>query len=274
MTGLKFVRTILLAALLFTGAGLSLAPAHAASPTPQQIQALIASGHPGAALSDLRDALRAHPQSGVAWYLKAEAEDATGHVAAARSSLARAEAYAPGLPFADPGRVAALKAHLAAGPAAARGGAHIHPAVLIIGGLVVLFLLVRWLGNNRRRAMQAPWPGTQGYGPGYGPGGVPPNGAPPYGAPGGGMGGGFGGGLGSSLMTGLAAGAGFAAGERIIDGLTGGHGGAPMVDPNGGNMGGDTGGTPPDRDDGLLGNPGWDNGDAGGGNDFDPDNNW
>ncbi|CAG4914734.1 unnamed protein product [Acidocella sp. C78] len=269
MKGLKIVRTILLAALLFAGTGLSLAPAHAASPTPQQIQALIAGGHADTALADLRGALRAHPQSGVAWYLKAEAEDATGRIAAARASLARAETYAPGLPFADPGRVAALKAHLAAAPAApaaVRGGAHIHPAVLVIGGLVVLFLLVRWLGNSRRRAMQAPWPGA----PGYGPGGMPPNGAPPYGAPGGGMGGGFGGGgLGSSLMTGLAAGAGFAAGERIIDGLAGGHGGAPMIDPNGG----DPGGMPPDRDDGLLGNPGWDGGDAGGG-DFDPDNNW
>ena len=271
MKGLKIFRTILLAAALFAGAGLSLAPARAASPTPQQIQALIAGGHPDAALSDLRGALRAHPQSGVAWYLKAEAEDATGRIAAARASLARAETYAPGLPFADPGRVAALKAHLAAAPAAPRGGVHVHPAVLVIGGLVVLFLLVRWLGHNRRMAMRAPWPGA----PGYGPGGTPPNGVPPYGAPGGGMGGGMGGGfggggLGGSLMTGLAAGAGFAAGERIIDGLAGGHGGAPMIDPTGG----DPGGMPPDRDDGLLGNPGWDSGDAGGGNDFDPDNNW
>ena len=267
MKGLKIFRTILLAAALFAGAGLSLAPARAASPTPQQIQALIAGGHPDAALADLRGALRAHPQSGVAWYLKAEAEDATGRIAAARASLARAEAYAPGLPFADPGRVAALKAHLADAPAAPRSGVHVHPAVMVIGGLVVLFLLVRWFGHNRR-AMQAPWPGA----PGYGPGGMPPNGAPPYGAPGGGMGGGFGGGgLGSSLMTGLAAGAGFAAGERIIDGLAGGsHAGTPMIDPSGG----DPGAPPPDRDDGLLGNPGWDSGDAGGGNDFDPDNNW
>jgi hypothetical protein len=267
MKGLKIFRTILFATVMFAAAGLSLAPAHAASPTPQQIQALIASGHPDAALSDLRGALSAHPQSGVAWYLKAEAEDATGRIAAARTSLARAEAYAPGLPFADPGRVAALKAHLSAAPATPRGGVHVHPAVLVIGGLVVLFLLVRWLGHNRRMAMQAPWPGA----PGYGPGGMPPNGAPPYGAPGGGMGGGFGGGgLGSSLMTGLAAGAGFAAGERIIDGLAGGHGGGPMIDPTGG----DPGGLPPDRDDGLLGNPGWDDGDAGGGGDFDPNNNW
>lgn len=270
MKGLNMFRAVLVAAILLIGLGGSLRAADAAGPTPQQIQTMIVSGHADAALADLRVALREHPRSGVAWFLKAEAEDAKGRIAAARDALDRAERYAPGLPFADPGRVAALKAHLAAPPPARRGagGLLTHPAVLILGGLVVLFLLMRWRNHNRRVTVQPPFPNNYGYGPNGAQPGAPP---PPYG-PGGGF---AGGGLGSSLMTGLAAGAGFAAGERLFDGLAGGHGNAPPAAPGGADP------LPPDRDDGLMGNPGWDDngglGDAdtlGGGIDFDPGNDW
>jgi hypothetical protein len=59
-----------------------------------------------------------------------------------------------------------------------------------------------------------------------------------------------------------------AAGERIIDGMTG---GGNVIDPAYGN---DTGPVA-DRDDGLTGSPGWDAGDQTGNNDgFDPGNSW
>lgn len=270
MKGLTILRAALIAASLAIGLGLSAGSAQAAGSTPQQIQTMITTGHPDAALADLRAALRDHPRSGVAWYLKAEAEDASGRTLAARASLARAERYAPGLPFANPGRVAALKAHIAAAPRARKSAAGLltHPAVLVLGGLAILFVLMRWYGRNRRMAVQPPSP----YNQGFGPNGVQPGAPSPYHGPGGGF---AGGGLGSSLMTGLAAGAGFAAGERLFDGIAGGHGGTPPADPNGG------GALPPDRDDGLMGNPGWDDnggfGDTdtlGGGIDFDPGNDW
>jgi hypothetical protein len=254
----------------------------AAASTPQQLQALIVSGHEKAALGELRDALRTHPHSGVAWYLVAEAQDASGNRIAARNALAKAEQYAPGLPFAQPNKVAALKAHLAA--PAARRGFGFSPFAIVIGALVILFILVRLFLRSRR---SMPPPGFQsGYGAGS-PGGPPGS---PYGA-GGGMpyGAGVGmpaSGVGGSLVSGLAAGAGFAAGERVIEGLTGGG------LTGGGLTGGSRAESPidpgpasdpvPDRDDGLTGSPNWDNGDSGaGGSDaldnggeFDPDNNW
>ncbi|HET9148720.1 MAG TPA: tetratricopeptide repeat-containing protein [Acetobacteraceae bacterium] len=265
MKGLSLFRIALLA--VFVSAWQF--PAHAqAGPTPKQIQAMIAGGQERAALADLKPILRAHPHSGVAWYLTAEAQDASGNRAAARDALARAEQYSPGLPFAQPGRVAALKAHLAA-PAApvARHRSGFGPAIIVIGALVVLFLLVRMVFRSRRR-MPPPGYGT-GFpgGPGmpYGPGGAPyGTGVGPAGS-----------GIGSSIASGLAAGAGFAAGERIIDGLTGGPRGETPLDPSSNDP------MPaPDRDDGLLGSPDWGNDSSGqddgldNGGGFDPDDKW
>jgi hypothetical protein len=178
---------------LIVAAGLSLGALAARAQTPAQIQGLIADGQDNLAVSQLQSVLAAHPQSGTAWYLMAEARDALGQEGAARDALAKAEQVSPGLPFADPEKVAALQAHLNHG-----GG---HPVLMVVGVLFVLFVLLRMFA--RRRAV------PYGYGPGYGET-MPP--APAYG----------GGGLGSSLMSGLAAGAGFAVGERIVEDLSGG----------------------------------------------------
>ncbi len=237
-------------------------PAHAQ--TPQQIQGLIANGQEQAALSDLQTILQAHPHSGVAWYLTAEAQDAAGNEGAARSALANAQHYAPGLPFANPSEVANLQAHLSGAPGAGApaadppaGGHGISPLILVIGGFIILFLFARLLFRRRAVAM-VPNGFRQGMpmrpdAPFYGQGGYPPPAQ--------------GGGLGGSLLGGLAAGAGFAAGERIIDDVMG--GGDRNFDPNQ-NI------DPnyiPDRDDGLSGDPGWDNGNNPDDN-FDPGNNW
>ena len=237
---------VFLAPFALLGA-LLLGPA-AQAQTPHDIQNMIANGQETQAVQALNNVLAQHPQSGVAWYLLAEARDAQGNEAAAAQALSKAQQIAPGLPFANQQEAAALQAHINAVPVRQQHhSSGVSPAIMVIGGFVLLFLLLRMFG--RRRAVY----------PGYSaPGGMP--GAPMgYGAPNYGPGGGFGGGgLGSSLVSGLAAGAGFAAGERIIDGLTG-HGEARADTPN-----------LPDnsRDDGLLGNPGWDNS-----NDDDLNNN-
>ncbi len=231
------------------------APAHAQA-TPQQIQAQIANGQAQTAIGELNNVLQSHPNSGVAWYLTAEAQDALGHEDAARTALAKAQQLAPGLPFAKPAEVANLQAHLNA-PAPQSHGFGVSP-MIIIAGLVILFLVARMF---RRRRMQMNYPAA------YNQPGAPY----PYTPPGGGMGFGQGGGLGSSLLGGLAAGAGFAAGERIIDDIAGrdfggrGNDPGPNIDPV------------PDRDDGLNGSPGWDSGstdstDNSGG--FDSNNSW
>jgi hypothetical protein len=233
------MKPLMLVLVLLT-AGLGMARAQAASP--RDIQNLIASGQPQAALSELN--------SGIAWYLDAEAQDATGNESAARAALANAEQNAPGLPFAKPADVAALRAHLAP---SSKGGFSMSP-VMIILGLIVLYVLFRLF---RRRPAFYP----QRYGnvppPGYGQAGY---GQPGYGPPGGG--------LGSSLLGGLAAGAGFAAGERIIDDMAGRDQG-PVDDAWGASP-------TPDRDDGLSGSPGWDSGstDDNSGGGFDSGNDW
>ena len=90
--------------------------AQATSQTPQQIQGLIANGQEAAALSELNQIIAANPSSGVAWYLIAEAQDASGNDGAARYALARAKQLTPGLPFANPGDVVALQTHLSISP--------------------------------------------------------------------------------------------------------------------------------------------------------------
>ncbi len=197
-------------------------PAFAQDQTPRQIQTLIDNGQGGQAAQALKGVLQQHPDSGTAWYLMAEAQDARGNEGAAAQALAKADQYAPGLPFADPQKAAALRAHIDGGLAASgtnhsRGGHS--PVLLVIGGLILLFILLRLFSGIRRRAMNPgyrPYPG----GPNAPYDAYGPNGPNPYGPAGYGP---TGGGLGSSIVTGLAAGAGFAAGERIVDGLMGGN---------------------------------------------------
>jgi len=226
--------------------------ARAQSESPGQIQAQIAGGDVGTAIGELQTAVQVHPDSGVAWYLMAEAQDAAGHEGAARDALAKAERLAPGLPFASQQDVAALQAHVDA-----HGGGGISPVFMLIGGLVVLFVLFRlfsrvFFGGRRTVPM--------GYGPAY-------DGRPQYPAGyGPGYGAGGGGGIGSSLLTGLAAGAGLAAGERIVDDMMG----QDRVPDQGQGFGQDFS-QDSGRDDGLQGDPGWDDS-AGGG--FDPGNDW
>jgi len=249
---------VLFAALLAALVIAANRPAEAQSVSPQQIQGLIASGQAQTALSALHAVLQVHPNSGVAWYLTAEAQDAAGNEAAASAALANAEQDAPGLPFAKPAEVAALQSHVNGGGYVAPAHSGISPVFAGIIGLIILFMVLR-LFRRRRFVTPGGYPAPYGQQPvsyPYGPGG-----------------GGFGSGLGGSLLGGLAAGAGFAAGERVIDDVFGRNtsdpfNGTAQADPYLGNA-------VPDRDDGLQGNPGWDDGSSNdqGGN-FDSGNSW
>jgi hypothetical protein len=251
MRKLSFIATALFAVFTLAAPGL----ANAQGIAPQQIQGQIAGGQAQAALAELQPVLQAHPNSAVAWYLSAEAQDASGNELAAASALANAQRYAPGLPFARPDAVAALQSRINAsadGPVVHRSG--ISPVLVGIIGMVILFLALRMFFRPRRFVSPSGYPA--GYGPAPGPYPYGPNAGP----------GGMGGGLGGALLGGLAAGAGFAAGERVIDDVFGHNNGNFQQDPNFGNGG--------IADDGLIGNPGWDDGSNGQDNNFDPGNNW
>jgi tetratricopeptide (TPR) repeat protein len=244
-------RFFLVLGVAFLACAAAVLPASAQSDTPRQLQAMIANGQAQAALAELQSVLQAHPTSGVAWYLTAEAQDALGNEQAARNALNNAQNYAPGLPFANPNDLAALQAHLinAQLPVQPRSG--ISP---VLGGIIVLVVLFIVFRMFRRRRYVQPY-GQGGFGGGFGPGPGPY----PYNQ-------GPGMGIGGSLLGGLAAGAGFAAGERVIGDMFGGNNNP--VDPAWGNQ------PMPDRDDGLQGSPGWDAGAAPDDNNFDPGNNW
>lgn len=248
--------------LLTVAIGLALVPAlpalaQGSEPSPRQIQTMIDSGQSGLAAQQLKDVLNQHPDSGMAWFLLAEAQDASGNENAAAQALAKADQYAPGLPFANPQKAAALQAHINNGLAATSGGVRgqggISPVLLVIGGLIVLFVLLRLFSGVRRQQVYRPYPSN----PNAFYGNYPPTG--PYGPTGyGPMGGGFG----SSIISGLAAGAGFAAGERIVDGMMGGNSPQAMQPQQD---------FTPGCDDGLMGNPGWDDS---GNIDDSLNNNW
>jgi hypothetical protein len=234
---------------LFTFLILALSPiaAWAQTDTPRQIQALIADGDADTALSQLHPILQAYPNSAPAWYLEAEAQDAAGNEAAARSALQHAEKIAPNLPFADPQKAAALKDHL--GLAGHHSGGF-SIVFIVIGVLIALFVILRLLARRR----------SYGPGPVYRDGfNAPPR--PPYGY-GEQQGGG---GIGGSILGGLAAGAGFAVGERVVEDMFGGGNARPSEIDQGA----------PGRDDGLNGDPGWGgNDDDQGGGGFDSGNSW
>ena len=236
--------------LLFTAAALHTAFAQS-DPTIDQVYKAAQAGQLIQAQEMMKQVLRDHPKSGKAHFVEAELLARQGLFPKAREELALAESLAPGLPFAKPAAVQALRAELApatpgasrmgAGPAAeqmapapAAGFSFPWGAALGFGAAAaVLYVMLQ-----RRRAAAVSPMGPAGYtggmgvpaqpmgmGPGgasmgqpgaaYGPGGAP-YGAQPYGTPYGaapqpGMGSRIAGGL----ATGLAVGAGVVAAEEI-----------------------------------------------------------
>jgi hypothetical protein len=223
-----------------------------AEPTLDQIYQAANAGQVPKAQGMIDQVLRTHPDSAKAHYVKAELAARQRDASTAQQELATAERLAPGLPFAKPAAVQALRTqvqHLSSAPAAdartrqmgsAAGPAEERGAVssglpwgkIAIGAVILLGLLALM----RRRTTAAAGAGyASGPGPagpmgsapmnstGYGPGMQPQPGAG-YGQPGYGPGygpgyapqpGGMGSGLGRGLATGLAVGAGAVAAQEI-----------------------------------------------------------
>ena len=218
-------------------------------PTLDQIYQAANAGQVPQAQGMIDQVLGNHPDSAKAHYVKAELSARQRDGATAQQELATAERLAPGLPFAKPAAVQALRTqvqHLASAPPQdgstrqmggppgpqrqAPAAAGLPWGKLAIGAAILLGLLAlmrRRAGGTSGAtyaggpAAGGPYPGGVG-GTGYGPGmQPPPPGAgygPGYAQPG------MGSGLGRGLATGLAVGAGAVAAEEI---------GRRMLHPNG-----------------------------------------
>jgi hypothetical protein len=187
-------------------------------PTMDQIYAAAEGGHLDQAQEMITKVLADHPTSAKAHYVQAELYSKEGKTGLARSELATAEQLKPGLPFAKPGAVQELKAHLGL-ESRVIGSTVVRPATsearfpwgtILILAVVVGILLMVFRRRNTYVQYPAAGPGVggapgsygpAGYGPGYGPG--------PMG------GGGIGSGIAGGLASGLAVGAGVVAGEEL-----------------------------------------------------------
>lgn len=245
---------LLVGALL--GSGLAIAQSE---PTLSQIYQTAQSGQLEQAQVMMQQVLVAHPGSGKAHFVQAELFARQGKLTQARESLALAEKLTPGLPFAKIESVQALRAQLAAKPAAPAvntatqrhiSSASSHPAEpassfpwglgLALGGgaiALVIFLSRRKAAPSYeaqpayagQAAMQGGLSGPQGFGMansvGSGAAMQAPYGQPAYGQPGYGQpqGSGLGGKIMGGVATGLAVGAGVMAAQAIGRSLSGHH---------------------------------------------------
>ena len=245
-------RIMKLLMLLCAAAFISSAMAQA-EPTLNQIYEAARSGQVDKAQGMMKEVLRAHPKSGKAHYVQAELYARQKQLTLARDELATAEALSPGLAFAKPEAVRALRSELAlpsamsgmtdfkgANPAAPQGAtppARVAPAapvapaaasfpwgMLLLGGAIVAAAVI--FMRRKQAPVPAPYgapanasangmqPGPYGGAPSYGPGQQPSGpGAAPYGAPPAAPG--MGGNIMGGLATGLAVGAGVMAAQSL-----------------------------------------------------------
>lgn len=206
--------------------------AQAAEPSLHEVYQAASSGKPEVAQRMMQEVLQAHPNSGKAHYVEAELLAQQGKLQQAAGELANAERLAPGLPFATPQAVAALRSSLGAPAAHAAGqlapvnapvaapASSGFPAGMLLLGLGLIAFIV-WASKlmarrNPPAPVEAAASGYGGYRPAYpaapyggaaayGPAGVAPAAAP---------------GLGSQVLgglaTGAAVGAGVVAGEALL----------------------------------------------------------
>lgn len=192
--------------------------AQAADPSLHEIYRAAESGHLDQAQSMIGTVLADHPNSAKAHFVAAELDARQGRIAGAQEQLATAERLAPGLPFAKPEAVSALRAQLSGvrsqassfAPAAtpSRG----IPWTPIVLGAMLIGLFLMWRNTRRPVSYVASLPPAASAGP-YG---APYPGTPP---PSGGPGSSLGSTLGTGLAGGLAAGAGIVAGEALMNRL-------------------------------------------------------
>lgn len=240
----RLVQWLLVATLL--GAGCAMAQSE---PNMAQIYATAQAGKLDDAQVMIQQVLLAHPQSAKAHYVQAELYARQGKLDAARAALASADKLAPGLAFAKPQAVQALRAQLSAhatAPAAAGAGAGAgvapHAAapqapatsswlmpVLLTGGVMVAAYFFFRRRQPEPTAQQSAYanpnglngPQTFGMGggmqPAYPAPGYPQAGYPQQ------AGSGLGGRIMGGVATGLAVGAGVMAAQAIGRNLMGEH---------------------------------------------------
>lgn len=247
----RLLSTLSLLAML--GASL---PALATEPTLHQVYQAAEAGRMAEAQQMMKEVLQQHPNSAKAHFVEAELLASEGRLAQAAGELATAEKLAPGLPFAKPESVSALRQRLehrstSTSPAAAQlsaasaGNDSGLPWGMIFGGLglVAFILWASRLMSQRNAPAGSPQPA---YGGGYASPAAPAapayngNGAPGYGYPGMAPAPTQSSGLGSQMLgglaTGAAVGAGVVAGEALmhhfLDGNSGtAHAAQPTVTP-------------------------------------------
>jgi uncharacterized protein len=209
---------ILLVALAASGVAM------AALPTPREVYQAANSGHLAQAQQMIEQVLQQEPRSGEAHYVAAQIYAREGNLSLARQELTTADSLEPGLPFAKPASVAALRGQLAQRSSSARpfyvqspayapharSGFPFGGVLILIAAVGVIWFIFRRRANAVAYANTVPAvPGPGGYGaPPYGPGYGPGYGPVP-------MGGGIGSTIAGGLAGGLAAGAGIVAGEEI-----------------------------------------------------------
>lgn len=235
-------------------------------PTLKQVYAEAQAGRLEQAQVMMQQVLVAHPGSAKAHFVQAELAARQGKMSHARDALAMAEKLAPGLPFAKPEAVQALRTQLAAkssvpannAPSSRALGAGAVPAAytspaapassfpwglaLALGGgaiAIAIFMsrkkstpaLMPQAAYANPGAMQGGLNGQQGFGMGNNMGGgamAPTYGQPGYGQP---AGMGLGGKVMGGLATGLAVGAGVMAAQAIGKNLMG-HDTPPAHQPD------------------------------------------
>ncbi len=229
---------MILAVLLALCAALTLGAAQAQEPTLNQVYEAADAGRFSDAQRMMDQVLRDHPNSAKAHYVEAELLAKQGRIAAAEVELNNAERLAPGLPFAKPEAVQALKVRIATLPrtgttASSANASPVAPAaslpsparggipwgmLLLVGAVIAVGVVVVRAMSRRAAAAQSPYAaggvGPTGYAPQYGLAGpVPP-------APSGPFGSGMGSGILGGLATGAAVGVGMVAAESLAQAST------------------------------------------------------
>lgn len=201
-------------AALIIGAVLALgAPSFtvAAEPSMHEIYATLEAGDVSRARQMIDGVLKDHPRSAKAHFVAAEVAVKARDGRTARRELSTAEALAPGLPFATPESVAALRSAVnrasstgALSASSRPDGASIPWGMIALGALALGAIVY---AMSRRRPAAAPY--DSGYPANAGGAPVPPSPLQPGPAPS------TGSGLMGSLATGAALGAGIVAGEAV-----------------------------------------------------------
>ena len=206
---------------------------NANDPTVTQVYDAARAGHLAQAQQMMTLVLANHPHSARAHYVAAEIDADAKNYGEARQELKTAEDIDPGLPFATPQAVAALRREIGESPGAQAAPARAPFAAPVVARpagkpfpwtmvwVIAAVVFVLWL-LFRRRSTPAVY-GAPGAGTMSPPGGYPQGGYPNVVAGGSGILGG--------LASGLAVGAGIAAGEELVHGFENRHdgSGAPIA---------------------------------------------